>query len=301
VNLSLRKPYLLWTAAWALIGVILVVAAWAWLHARAAAPREAPEAARVLQTQSSLPFQILIPAYLPAGFDRDEVSISTEDTGPQGQVMARLVYTHPLGVNLTLYEWQPGADFDGSLKPDYSPVSGAGPKRCTCMCAKSGQCSQDQVMIDNGPLRVMGETTDASILSPEHVRVILTTLGPAGGLLTYSSLKEVPIAAGLPPPEPAPVNASGVQEVVLVVSPSGYSPVHFSVQKGIPVRLTFKQLGEVGCGNELYFPWGAQQSDILVLEKPADTQVLEFTPQESGEFLFHCSHYYFQGVMTVTE
>jgi hypothetical protein len=101
-------------------------------------------------------------------------------------------------------------------------------------------------------LRIMGETSDPLILSPQHVQVILSTLAPAGGLLTYSRLEAVPLAAGLPPAEEIALNAEGVQEVVLVIASSGYTPVHFSVKKDLPVRVIFKQIGQVGCGIGVY-------------------------------------------------
>jgi hypothetical protein len=247
----------------------------------------------VLLAQAEAPFQLLVPAYLPAGFERKQVEIQTGLEGPGGEAMVRLVYTHPLGVTLTLSEWMPaGANAAGS-------TAGSGVQRCTCMC-QAGVCSAGQLMVDNGPVRISGETSDPQLLSPEHVRLILTTLAPAGGLLTYTTLEEVPVP-GLPPAEEIPVNADGVQELVLVAAVDGYTPAHFSVRKGIPVRLSFRQLGDVGCGNELYFQWSAQDSALLVLSGAGDTKVLEFTPAERGDFLFHCPHYIYQGVMSVVE
>jgi plastocyanin domain-containing protein len=131
--------------------------------------------------------------------------------------------------------------------------------------------------------------------------VILTTLAPAGGLLSYSTLEDVPIAPSLPPAEVFATDAIGIQEVVLVIAYSGYTPIHFSVKKDAPVRVVFRQLGQVGCGNELYFTWGENQSGHLILSGPGDTQVLEFTPRETGDFLFHCPHFIYQGVMTVVD
>ena len=280
-------------------GIILILALSAWVLPKVLQDQEveAPEAAQVLQAQMDLPFQLLIPAYLPEGFERAGVVIESGLTAPDGLPMTNLIYTHPRGVTLTLSEWMPA-----SIDPAdaAAPVS-SGVQRCTCMCSASGQCSPNMLMIDSGPVRVMAETSDAAILSTEHVQVILTTLAPAGGLMTYTTLDEVPLTAGLPPAEEIPVNENGVQEVVLVISPSGYTPVHFSVKKDIPVRLVFRQLGEVGCGNELHVQWGDDQTGFLSLLNPADSAVLEFIPQESGDFLFHCSHYIYQGVMTVVE
>ena len=52
---------------------VLVVAtlaggAWWVVSSQAAAPKEAPEAQKVLDLQAGMPFQILIPAYLPKQF-----------------------------------------------------------------------------------------------------------------------------------------------------------------------------------------------------------------------------------------
>lgn len=105
--------------------------------------------------------------------------------------------------------------------------------------------------------------------------------------------------ANLPPPEVIPVNAEGVQEVVLVVSRSGYTPLHFSVQAGVPVRLVFRQLGYVPGGNELFVRWGEREQTYLILTSPTDTKVLDFTPNEPGEFRFSCPHDWYEGVMTV--
>ncbi len=65
----------------------------------------------------------------------------------------------------------------------------------------------------------------------------------------------------LPPVEEIPVNAEGVQEIVLVVSRSGYTPGHFAVKAGVPVRLTFRQLGYVPGGNILLIYWDSQDRD----------------------------------------
>ena len=105
--------------------------------------------------------------------------------------------------------------------------------------------------------------------------------------------------ANLPPAEQVPVNADGVQEVMLVVSRSGYTPLHFAVKAGIPVRLIFRQLGYVPGGNELFVRWGSRQETYLILTSPTDKKVLDFTPQEPGEYRFSCPHDWYEGVMTV--
>jgi len=280
-------------------GIILILALSAWILPGMLRPQqiEAPETEAVLNAQRNLPFQILIPAYLPFGFERATVAIRTDLEGPSSQEMVQLVYNHPEGVSLTLSEWLP-AEGEGIALVD---AASAGVRRCNCMCTDATLCSTTRLMTDSGPVRIRGETSDPAILSEQHVAVILNTLAPASGLLTYTTLEEVPLSAGLPPAEEIPVGENGVQEVVLVASPGGYTPVHFSVKKNIPVRLEFRILGNVGCGNELYFQYGANKTDFLSILNPGDSAVLEFTPEESGDFLFHCPHFIYQGVLTVID
>ena len=117
-----------------------------------------------------------------------------------------------------------------------------------------------------------------------------------------ASLEDIAaMLANLPPAEEVPVNAEGIQEVVLVVSRSGYTPIHFAVKAGVPVRLTFRQLGYVPGGNELFVRWGADKETYLILVSPSDKKVLDFTPEEPGEYRFSCPHDWYEGVMTVRE
>ena len=66
------------------------------------------------------------------------------------------------------------------------------------------------------------------------------------------------------------MNAQGVQELTLVVTPGGYTPLRFAVKKGVPVKLTFRQLGQVGCGNDLpIFPADRPSPSSLTLASRA--------------------------------
>ncbi len=137
--------------------------------------------------------------------------------------------------------------------------------------------------------------------------VALELVAPAAGVPTpvpnaARSLEEIAAQmANLPPAEEVPVNAEGVQDVMLVVSRSGYTPVHFSVKAGVPVRLTFRQLGYVPGGNELNVRWGPDEGTYIMLASISDSRVLEFTPQTPGEYRFSCPHDWYWGVMTVSE
>lgn len=135
----------------------------------------------------------------------------------------------------------------------------------------------------------------------QEIQPIFSTLGPAANRLVYSSLQDVPISYSLPTAEKVEVNPQGIQELTLVVTPQGYNPVHFSVKRGIPVRLIFRQYGQVSCGNELIFTWGERSSTDVRITSADDQKVIEFTPDQTGDFLFHCPHQIYRGAMTVID
>jgi hypothetical protein len=173
--------------------------------------------------------------------------------------------------------------------------------RCICICRSSAQCDMLGSEVDVGHVRIRLALSAPNLLSSQQVQLVLDTLGPALNRQVYSQIEDVPPSYSLPPAVAAPLNAAGEQEVTLVVTPEGYAPAHFSVRKGVPVRLIFRQLGQVGCGNELIFQWGQKEAATLILASPADKQVLEFVPQETGEFPFNCPHGIYRGAVTVTD
>jgi hypothetical protein len=287
-----------------ILGALSIVGA-TWFLVRASQPREAPEAEAVLDAQSNLPFQVLIPAYLPPGFIREKVEIQTDRAGPQGEPMVQLIYAHPQGIQVAISEWIP-QDTGASSEAHTCGSTEAGQAACTCICMRgnhgsTGSAGTSGLMTNVGPLRIRAETSHPMIVTRDLLGAILFTLAPPSGLEVTTSLEDVDLVVAMPPAVEIPLNQEGVQEVVLVVSPSGYTPAHFSVRAGVPVRLIFRQLGNVGCGNELLIQWGSRQQGRLVLSSPTDRQVLEFTPQTPGDFGFNCSHLIYQGVMTVEE
>lgn len=274
-----------------LIVLILLVGSF-WLLIGTSTPGEAPEAERVLSAQSALPFQVLIPAYLPKDFNRERVEINTDQTGPRGEAMIQLIYSTRRGTSLTLSEWMPDA-------ASAQTSSKAG--RYLCICDTGQQCKMVGMELIVGSVQVKVEFSAPNLLAYDELQFVLETLGPAANRQVYSSIEDVPLSFSVPPPTEVPVGPDGVQELTLVVTPQGYSPVHFSVKKDVPVRLIFRQLGEVGCGNELFIEWGTRDKATLILASPSDKQTLDFTPSESGEFQFNCSHLIYRGVMTVTD
>jgi len=268
----------------------LLVAGFVWIKVNSSKPREAPEAERVLSAQAELPFQVLIPAYLPKLFQREKMEIITDRPGPNGEKMVQLVYSTRKGNTLTFSEWLPGPQ-----------ASVSNVRRCVCVCRTAQQCNMLGMELNVGSVQVRVEFSTPNLLYYDQMQFVLDTLGPAANRQVYSAIEDVPLSFSVPPPVEVPVGTDGVQEVTLVVTPQGYSPVHFAVRKDLPVRLTFRQLGQVGCGNELIFQWERRKSTTLILTSAADKQVLEFMPGEAGEFRFNCPHLIYRGVMTVTE
>jgi plastocyanin domain-containing protein len=150
-----------------------------------------------------------------------------------------------------------------------------------------------------GPLRASVYSPNVDAIPKERLLQIAETLGPASNQQAFTfGLTSGEIKAVAPPVE-IPVNTQGVQEFTLVVMPGGYDPLRFSVKADQPARMTFRQLGQVGCGNELIFPANPLSPASLRLASSSAKEVLEFTPHQVGEFQFFCSHRMYRGVMTV--
>ena len=92
-----------------LAGLLIILAGGAWWvsSSLASEPEEAPEAQRVLDLQAGMPFQILIPAYLPKAFDRAAMEIDVNQSGPGGEPMVQLTYRTRQGEALYVREWVP--------------------------------------------------------------------------------------------------------------------------------------------------------------------------------------------------
>ena len=274
---------------------LLAVGIWA-ITSYAQAPHDPPEAAKVFAVQATMPFQILIPAYLPAEFDRAGVAIQVDQSGPGGEPMVQLTYHTAQGATLFIREWVP-VDPSKEILANSRPVE--------TKWGKGWLLTQSDVLValwvSVGPLRASVYTSNVDVLPRERVLQIAETLGPASNqqaftfVVTTGKIKEV----APPPPVEIPVNAQGVQEFTLVVTPGGYDPLRFSVKVEMPVRMTFRQLGQVGCGNELLFPSNPLSPAALRLASPSDKKVLEFTPHQVGDFQFFCAHRMYRGVMTV--
>jgi plastocyanin domain-containing protein len=87
---------------------------------------------------------------------------------------------------------------------------------------------------------------------------------------------------------------SGVQEVDVLVK-GGYSPDRIQVEAGRPVQLKFYRDETTSCTEQVIL------SDFAIArELPYQkTTVLEFTPEEPGEFVFHCGMNMVRGTLVV--
>ena len=300
-TLSHPKNDKTWSArGWPLMAGFLaigMVAVGGWLASTPPASAEAPEAGKILGIQANMPFQILIPAYLPQEFDRAGVLTQVDQSGPGNEPMVQLTYRTRAGATLFAREWVP-------VNPDMEILGGSRPIETKWgrgwLVSREGLAA---LWVDIGPLRASIYSHNVDVLPKEQLLAIAESLGPASNRQVFSFVVDRPVIKEMAPPPPVEikVNEQGVQELTLVVTPGGYSPLRFAVKKGVPVRLIFRQLGQVGCGNEIIFPANPESPSALRLDSPQDKQVLEFTPQQTGQFEFHCSHQMYRGIMTVKE
>jgi len=81
----------------------------------------------------------------------------------------------------------------------------------------------------------------------------------------------------------AALTSTGAQEATIVVK-GAYTPDVIVVEHGRPVRLSFVRQETAACSEEVIFPDFARRAQL-----PEDELVpIEFTPDEAGEYEFHC-------------
>lgn len=92
----------------------------------------------------------------------------------------------------------------------------------------------------------------------------------------------------------AAVSAGGGQEVAITVK-GGYSPDIIVVKVGRPVRLNFTRQESASCSEQVIFPDFGQSAHL----PEGETVTLEFTPEEPGEYDFHCQMGMLRGKLIV--
>lgn len=89
----------------------------------------------------------------------------------------------------------------------------------------------------------------------------------------------------------------GVQVVRVEVGPMGYRPERIRLEAGVPARLIFHRTVESACAEQVQIPaYGIERTD-LPMEQDV---VFEFTPDETGEFVFTCGMDMLKGTLVVT-
>jgi len=95
--------------------------------------------------------------------------------------------------------------------------------------------------------------------------------------------------------EPVPVDKDGVQVIQMAVN-AGYTPDHFTIKAGVPVRWEVDGTDALGCDQFL-------MSRQLGIQKLLETgiNIFNFTPKEAGTIQFSCSMGMYRGSFTVVE
>ncbi|MDY7004212.1 MAG: cupredoxin domain-containing protein [Cyanobacteriota bacterium] len=88
----------------------------------------------------------------------------------------------------------------------------------------------------------------------------------------------------------------GIQELEIVVD-GGYKPDRIVVQAAQPVRLVFFRKDPSSCLEKVLLPDFHKALELELNQKTS----LEFTPNETGEYTFHCGMNMFRGVVEVQE
>ena len=99
-------------------------------------------------------------------------------------------------------------------------------------------------------------------------------------------------------PRPAGVRAAltstGAQEATIVVK-GAYTPDLIVVEHGKPVRLSFLRQETAACSEEVIFPDFARRAQL----PEGELVPVEFTPNETGEYEFHCGMGMLRGRLVV--
>jgi plastocyanin domain-containing protein len=124
-------------------------------------------------------------------------------------------------------------------------------------------------------------------MTPDRVLVTVLGLGLIAFIVWYFWLKR---AAGTR----AAVSSSGYQEAMILVK-GGYTPDVVLVQRGKPVRLSFRREETASCSERVTFPAFERSAELPT----GEIVPVEFVPQEPGEYEFSCPMGMFRGKVIV--
>lgn len=90
-------------------------------------------------------------------------------------------------------------------------------------------------------------------------------------------------------------NVAVNQDVQINVTSSGYNPNYIKVKKGQKVNLTLKTVDAFSCASAFRIP----SLGIVKNLAPNDTQMISFTPTQTGQIPFSCSMGMYRGIIEV--
>lgn len=89
--------------------------------------------------------------------------------------------------------------------------------------------------------------------------------------------------------------SSPIKTITVKITKKGFEPKELSLQRDVPVRITFIRQTAETCGTEVVFP-DYKISKPLPLNKPVK---IEFTPTTKGELKFACGMDMLRGKVVV--
>ena len=92
----------------------------------------------------------------------------------------------------------------------------------------------------------------------------------------------------------AALTSSGAQEATIVVR-GAYTPDVIVVDHGKPVRLSFLRRETAACSEEVVFPDFGRREQL----PEGELVLVEFTPEQAGEYDFHCGMGMLRGKVVV--
>lgn len=139
----------------------------------------------------------------------------------------------------------------------------------------------------------------ASVFKGKNARVFFAATGIAVILLGWVNISngsQLVFQGSASGADSAIASSSGVQEVQMTQSGSGYSPNTFTVEKGKKVRWVITSTNQFSCASSLVMPKYGISKGLVKGEN-----IIEFTPNETGEIPFSCSMGMYRGKFIVVE
>jgi plastocyanin len=137
-------------------------------------------------------------------------------------------------------------------------------------------------------------TMEGTTTKPSQSEVSAHTAFPRAGLYKLwaqfqrgGKVINVPFIVRVPEgdqPKAANNDSIAPDAIKVTVSKNGYEPAEIKVEKGKPAKIAFTRTDAENCGGEVVF------SKLNITKKlpVGETVLVEFTPQEAGEFGFAC-------------